>query len=83
MRIKKKEVVIPFTETLAFRMILLSASAAVFIVSLVIILFRSGTTSSLVGGVAGAAALWAVFYNLSHLRDARIPKQTLNKMKRR
>src|SRR5215472_16846952 len=38
MRIKKKEAVIPFRETLAFRMILLSGSVVVFLVALYIMI---------------------------------------------
>jgi hypothetical protein len=86
MRIKKKEAVIPFRETLAYRMLLLAGSLIVFLIALYILIgsFQAGITVSLVSAaVIGIAAAVATFYNLDHLRDARIPKQTLNRMKRR
>ena len=86
MRIKKKEVVIPFRETLAYRMILLAGSVIVFFIALYIMvgaLQANTTVSFIVTGVIGVAAAFAIFYNLDHMRSARIPKHTLNKMKRR
>jgi hypothetical protein len=86
LRIKKKEAVIPFRETLAYRMMLLAGAVVVFLIALYIMigaLQANVTISFISSGVVAAAAAFAVFYNLDHLRDARIPKQTLNKMKRR
>jgi hypothetical protein len=86
LRIKKKEAVIPFRETLAYRMMLLAGSIVVFLIALyfVISAFQSGiTASSVASGVIAAASVFAIFYNADHLRDARIPKQTLTRMKRR
>ena len=86
LRIKKKEAVIPFRETLAYRMILLAASVVVFLIALysTIAALQAGiTTTGIIAGVIGAAAAFGIFYNVDHLRDARIPKQTLSRMKRR
>jgi uncharacterized membrane protein (GlpM family) len=85
MRIKKKEAVLPLRDTLAFRMILLSGSVVVFIVALYILVgaVRSSMAGAIASGAVGAAAAFAIFYNLDHLREAKIPKQTLNRMKRR
>jgi hypothetical protein len=85
MRIKKKEVVLPFRQTLAYRMILLTASIVVFIVAVTLMIRAMyGTTATFIGTAAvAAAAAFAVFYNLSHLREAKVPKQTLQRMKRR
>ncbi|HYR43587.1 MAG TPA: hypothetical protein VER98_11225 [Terriglobia bacterium] len=85
-RIKKKETIIPFRETLAYRMMLLAGSIIAFLIALYIMIgaFQAGITVPFVAtGVVAAGAAFAIFYNLDHLRDARIPKQTLNKMKRR
>ena len=85
-RIKKKEVVLPFRDTLAYRMILLSGSVIVLLAALYVMvgaLARNITVSFIVSGVIGVASAFAVFYNVDHLRDAKIPKQTLNRMKRR
>jgi hypothetical protein len=86
LRIKKKEAVIPFRETLAYRMILLAASVVVFLIALYTTIggLQAGIrVSSIVSGVVGVAAAFAIFYNVNHIRDAKIPKQTLSRMKRR
>src|SRR5438105_3284703 len=86
LRIKKKEAVIPFRETLAYRMILLAGSVIVFLIALYITIgaFQTGiTASSISSAIIAAGGAFAIFYNADHLRDARIPKQTLNRMKRR
>jgi len=86
LRIKKKEAVIPFRETLAYRMMLLAGSVVVFLIALYIMvgaLQANITVSFISSGVIAAAAAFGIFYNLDHLRHARIPKQTMNRMKRR
>jgi hypothetical protein len=85
MRIKKKEVVIPFRDTLAYRMMLAGASLVVFMTALYILArtLSTNTLVAVVSGAVGVAAAFALFYNLDHLRDAKIPKRTLNRMKRR
>jgi hypothetical protein len=85
MRIKKKEAVTPFRETIAYRMILLAASIVVFVVAL-FTLVRAFTTSIPVAAVSGAiaaATAFGIFHNLDRLRLVKIPKQTLSRMKRR
>src|SRR5216110_3482045 len=84
MRIKKKEEFMPFRETLAFRMILLSGSVVVFIVALYILVGKLTTniTAAVASGAVGTAAAFAIFYNLDHMRDAKIPKRTIDRMKR-
>ena len=67
-------------------MMLVAGSIIAFLVALYIMIgaFQAGVTVSFIAsGVVAAAAAFAIFYNLDHLRDARIPKQTLNRMKRR
>jgi hypothetical protein len=85
MRIKKKEVVLPFRQTLAYRMILVGASLVVFIVSLIVMIraMQTSTVTFIASAVVAVAAAFAVFYNLGHLREAKVPKQTLQRMKRR
>jgi hypothetical protein len=86
LRIKKKEAVIPFRETLAYRMILLAGSVIVFLIALYIVIggLQTGITVSFVAsGVVAAASAFAIYYNADHLRDAKIPRQTLSRMKRR
>ena len=85
MRIKKKEAVIPFRETLAFRMIIVAGWVVVFFVALFILAsaYRTNIVLAIVSGIASVAAAYGIIYNLDHLRDAKVPKQTLNRMKRR
>jgi len=85
MRIKKKDAVIPFRETLAYRMILAGASLIVFVVALYILVssLSTNTTAAISAGAIGVAAAFGIFYNLDHLREAKVPKRTLNRMKRR
>jgi hypothetical protein len=85
MRIKKKDAVIPFRETLAYRMILAGTSLAVFMTALYTLVGALSTNIALAiaSGIVGASAAFGVFYNLDHLRDAKIPKRTLNRLKRR
>jgi hypothetical protein len=86
LRIKKKEAVIPFRETLAYRMMLLAGSVVVFLIALYMTIsaFQTGITVSFASSaVIAAAGAFAIFYNADHLRSAKIPKQTLSRMKRR
>ncbi len=85
LRIKKKEAVIPFRETLAYRMILITSSVIAIIVALYVMIgaLRTSIPVSIASGVIGITAGIALFYNLDLLRTARVPKQTLNRMKRR
>lgn len=85
LRIKKKEAVIPFRETLAYRMMLAGASVVVFLIALYFLLGAVSTnmTIAIVSGSIGVAAALSTFYNLDRLRVAKIPKRTLNRMKRR
>ena len=85
MRIKKKEVVIPFRETVAFRLIIVSGWVVVFIIALYTLAgaFRTSTPLAIISGIASVAAAYGIIYNLDHMRDAKVPKNTLNRMKRR
>ena len=84
-RIKKKETVTPFRETLAYRMILLAASVVVFVVALSMMVGAVSTSIPIAvsSGAVAAAAAFGIFYNLDRLRKVKIPKQTLSRMKRR
>ncbi|MBI4474109.1 MAG: hypothetical protein HY646_15675 [Acidobacteria bacterium] len=86
LKIKKKEVVIPFRQTLAYRMMMLAASIIIFIF-LIYQMFTAwmvnNTLAFLIAGVPAVVAAFAIFYNLDHMREARVPKRTLDRMKRR
>jgi hypothetical protein len=85
MRIKKKEAVIPFRETVAYRMLLIGAWLILFITALFLLVgyVSTSTTAAVISGMVGAAAAFGIFYNLDHLRYARVPKKTMNRMRRR
>jgi len=85
MRIKKKEAVLPFRETIAFRMILLTVSVIIFMVALYYLAgaVRTSLPLAITWGAAVVGAAISIFYNLSHMQDAKVPKHTLNRMKRR
>ena len=86
LRIKKKETVIPFRETLAYRSLLLIASITVFLVALYIAigaLRANNTVSSVVSAAVGVAAAFAIFYNFGRMSSARVSQRTLKRMKRR
>jgi fatty acid desaturase len=85
MRIKKKDTVIPFRETMAYRMILAGAYLVAFVIALFVLVGAISTNLivAVACGIVGVAAAFGVFYNLDHLREARVPKRTLNRMKRR
>lgn len=85
MRIKKKEAVIPFRETVAFRMLLAGGWFIVFVAFLYILAgaFRTNTILAIVSGLVSVASAYGIVYNLDHMRDAKVPKHTMDRMKRR
>ena len=86
LRIKKKEAITPFRETLAYRMLLATGSIVVFLIALYFAINAMSTGNTIVSiasAAVGIAAILAVSYNLNHMRDVRIPQRTLKRMKRR
>lgn len=75
----------PFRDTLAYRIILAGGSLLAFIIALYVLAGAISTslTTAIASGVVGVAAAFGIFYNLDHLREAKIPKRTLHRMKRR
>ena len=85
-RIKKKEAVIPFRETVAYRMMCLVASIVGFAIAFYLMVgaLRANITMSfIISGVAAIGAAFAAFFNIDRLRRAKVPKQTLDRLKRR
>ena len=86
LRIKKKDEVIPFRQTVAYRMMLLTGSIALFLFALYVLIsaWRAGAILPLVSSaILSAVSGYLVFYNLDQMRDAKIPQHTLKKMRRR
>jgi polyferredoxin len=86
MKIKKKETTLPFRQTMAYRMMLLTLSILFFIFTLyemVTSLSANNTLAFIMSAVVGVGAAIAVFYTLDHLRDGRVPATTMKRMRRR
>jgi hypothetical protein len=86
MRIKKKEAVIPFRQTLAYRLLLATISIIVFFFTLYQLIVGVQTrnmTLLMVSAGASAMAAMATFYNFGQVRYARIPERTLKRAHRR
>src|SRR5262245_54652547 len=85
-RIKKKEVSIPFRETLAYRLLLVTGSAVVFIVVLyqaTRALQAGNTTTAIILGAVSAVATISAFYNLDRARYARVSDRAARRMRRK
>ena len=85
MKIKKKDTVIPLRETLAYRMMLLTASIVVFAFAayqLIVSVQSASTMGILIAGVVGAGSMFGIVFNADRLKAARIPARTARRLKR-
>ena len=85
LKIKKKEAVTPFRQTMAYRMLLLTVSIVLFIWTLyemTISLMANNTLAFIIAVVMGILVAFSVFYNLDRLRDAKIPAATAKRLRR-
>ena len=86
LRIKKKEAVLAFRQTYAYRFIILAFTMAVFLFSayqmVVSLVARNATTFVIATVLAGATSLSA-YFNMDRLKEAKVPKKTIQRMKRR
>ena len=86
LRIKKKESVIPFRDTLAYRMLLTAVSLALLMVTIYFLMkyIGSGYTTGMIVSVGAAVmAATAVFYNLGQIKNARVSPSAMKRAKRR
>ena len=86
MRIKKKDVVTPFRETVAYRMMLLTLSILLCVYTIyetTVALAENNTLAFIIAAILAVGAAMVVFFNLERLSKARIPQRTLKRMKRR
>ena len=86
LRVKKKESVIPFRETLAYRLLLATGSVFLFLVTVYFLIKYAGSgnnTGMIASVISAVMAGTAVFYNLGQVRNARVPQSTLRRAKRR
>ncbi len=86
LRIKKKDAVIPFRQTMAYRLLLATASLLLVMVTVyfVILYIQSRHQVGMIVSIAAAVmAVTALFYNLSEVRNARVPASAMKRAKRR
>ncbi len=86
LKIKKKGDVIPFRQTMAYRMMVLTLSILGFVYTvyeMVMALAANNTLAFIIAAVIGVAVAFTVFYNLDKLKYAKIPPKTAKRMARR
>ena len=86
LRIKKKDVVTPFRETVAYRMLLLTLAIFLCLYTIyetAVALAENNTLAFIIAAILAVGAAIVVFYNLERLSQARIPQRTMKRMKRR
>jgi hypothetical protein len=86
LRIKKKDAVIPFRQTMAYRLMLALGSLVLVILTTYFLTkyIRSGNNVGIIISIAGALmAVASLFYNLGEVRNAKVPANTLKRAKRR
>jgi uncharacterized membrane protein len=86
LRIKKKDIVIPFRQTMAYRLLLALGSLVLFILTSYFLVryIQSGHTVGMIISIAAAVmAVTLLFYNLGEVRNAKVPSSTLKRAKRR
>jgi len=86
LRIKKKEVVVPFRQTMAYRLLLALGSLVLLIMTTYFLMryLQSGNNIGLIVSVVGVVmAVTSLFYNLGEVRNAKVPSSTLKRARRR
>lgn len=86
LRIKKKDAVLPFRQTMAYRLLLATASLLIVMVTLYFLTsyIQSRNNVGMIISIAGTVlAVTAFLYNLGEVRNAKVPASTLKRAKRR
>ena len=86
MKIKKKEVLLPFRQTLAYRLLIITLLIGAFLYTvyeMVISIQTSNTLAFIIAAIAGVIVSIFIFMNLERLRAIKLPAQTVKRMKRR
>ena len=86
MKIKKKEAILPFRQTMAYRMLMLTLAVLFFLYTvyeMTMALRVNNTVAFVISAIAGVLASIAIFLNIDKLRYAKVPANTLKRMKRR
>jgi hypothetical protein len=86
MKIKNKNFVEPFRETLAYRMMLLTGWILVFIFAtyqFITAVRADSTVGLIIAGALSAGSIFGVIYNANRLMAAKIPASTEKRLHRR
>lgn len=86
LRIKKKDSVLPFRQTLAYRGIMLAGSVVMFFTGLYILfgaLAANNTLAFILSAVIGVGGVFLTFYNFDRLRYARLPERMAKRARQR
>jgi hypothetical protein len=84
-RIKKKEAVLPFRETVAYRFIMVAAAFILFVIASIQIIrsIQLGSTSAIViSALLTATTAFFTVYNLKQMQNAKVPRRTAQRMRR-
>jgi hypothetical protein len=86
LRIKKKDAVVPFRQTMAYRLLLALGSLLLVILTTFFLMryIQSGNNVGMIVSIVGAVmAVTSLFYNLGEVRNAKVPANTLKRARRR
>ena len=86
LRIKKKDAVLPFRQTMAYRLLLAIGSLLIVMVTVYFVIqyVRSGNNIGMIVSIAVTVmGVTALLYNLGEVRNAKVPASTLKRAKRR
>jgi hypothetical protein len=86
LRIKRKDAVIPFRKTMAYRLLLATGSLIILLFAVYFIFHyvQVGNNTGIVVAVLGSVmAVTSLFYNLGEVRNAKVPTSTLKRARRR
>ena len=84
-RIKKKDSVLPFRETVAYRVILAGVGFILFLIASIqtIRSIQLGNTAAIViSGLVSVLTIAFTVYNLKGLQDAKVPRSAAQRLKR-
>ena len=86
LRIKKKDAVLPFRQTMAYRLLLAIGSLLLVMVTVFFVIryIQSGNNIGMMVSIAVTVmGVTALLYNLGEVRNAKVPASTLKRAKRR
>jgi hypothetical protein len=86
LRIKKKDAVLPFRQTMAYRLLLAIGSLLIVMVTVYFVIryIQSGNNIGMIVSIAVTVmGVTALLYNLGEVRNAKVPASTLKRAKRR